>query len=104
MRRSSQLLPGDIHRRTKLTSAVYGIQPFPQQQCARIGQCISTAYCRRDMEEHREGVPKGEWRTNRRSFVNAISVPQNCAELIYSLQFTVYSSNLPEIKKKLNKN
>ena len=44
MRRSSQLLSGDIHRRTRLTSAVYDIQPFPQQQCARSGQYIATAY------------------------------------------------------------
>ena len=44
MRRSSQLLPGDIHRQTKLTSAVYDIQPFPQQQCVRSGQCVPTAY------------------------------------------------------------
>ena len=42
MRRSSQLLPGGIHRRTKLTSAVYDIQPFPQQQCARSGQQCNT--------------------------------------------------------------
>ena len=42
MRRFSQLLPDDIHRRTKLTSAVYGIQPL--LQCAESEQCVATAY------------------------------------------------------------
>ena len=37
MSRSSQLLPSDILRRIMLTSAVYDIQPFPQQPCARSG-------------------------------------------------------------------
>ena len=36
MRRSSQLLPGDIRRRIKLTSAVYNIQPFPQQGVGNV--------------------------------------------------------------------
>ena len=40
MRRSSQLLPGDIHRRTKLTSAVYDIQPFPSSSVQGVGNVL----------------------------------------------------------------
>ena len=47
---------------------------------------VFAAYWRRYLEEHREGVPKGEWRTIRWSFVDAISVHQNCAELIWLRQ------------------
>ena len=56
MHRFSQLLSGDIPSRTILTSAVYGIQPFPQLQCARSEQCVATTYRRWYLEEHREGV------------------------------------------------
>ena len=64
-----------------LTSAVCDIQPFPQLQCARNEQCVSNAYLRRYLKEHREGVPKGEWKTIQQSFVNAASEHQVCPVL-----------------------